>query len=106
MSFAVSSVTGLPRLEAYAVDERWDLAFYVLTLSRPSEIAPRYMFPELKPYPLDELAIRSDNEATRGAVGSLSPARLPARRGALRRSLGRPRPLLLPSRLRLAHATR
>jgi hypothetical protein len=67
--------------DAYPVQARWDLAFYVLTLSRPPQIAPQYLFPELKGYRLDELAIRSDNELTdslarKGAVGSLGRAQL------------------------------
>jgi hypothetical protein len=74
--------TAMPSFsDAYAVDARWDLAFYVLTLSRPRQIAPQYMFPELKDYPLAELAIRSDTELTdilagRGAVGSLGRTQL------------------------------
>jgi len=74
--------TAMPSFsDAYPVNARWDLAFYVLTLSRPAQIAPQYLFPDLKSYPLAELAIRSDDElsellAKKGAVGSLGRAQL------------------------------
>ena len=74
--------TAMPAFsDAYSVAERWDLAFYVLTLSRPAQIAPQYLYPELRSYRLDELAIRSDDELTgilaqKGVGGWLAHAQL------------------------------
>ena len=60
---------------AYSVDERWDVAFYLMTLSHPAEINPAYRYPELKRWSLAELARDNDRELTNalnnhGAVGS------------------------------------